>query len=393
MIPKEILQNKNILLMSLSSVWISFVMGFLRWYLPIKLTLMGNPVFAGICFAVANVDDVIFSLLGGVLADRKGRKPIIVFSTLFYGVGTVVLLASLYCEGVYALLFIFIATMLLWGVTGLSFPANSALISESVDSNHVGRAFSTYSIFSNAGTIVGSFTLGILLDRNGILPVAYLLILFTSIGWITRLGIRETLTQKKYEPFSLRETVAPFRFLKGMTLLLPVLVLVISNGLAFGVSGQFFSVYIKEMLRIGEKYIGSIYSIIPILQLISQPIAGYITDKFSIKYALILGNCGAGIFIIVFSLTGDISLALAAYIVSCTLGPFHNIGYSSFVAKISSENYRATLYGSLLSLWNTMFVVGPLLGGILYYLLPGFPFIFAGVILLFAIIPILKIQE
>lgn len=391
-------KNHNIMVISISGLFLSFAMGFLRWYLPIKLTLMGNAVFAGICFAVANVDDTIFSFLGGILADKRGRKPIIILSTLFYSFGALFFLISLYFPGSISLLLIFVATVFLWGVTGLSSGATSALIAESEDKERVGRAFSTYSVFSNMGTIFGSFTLSIMLNRSGIFPVAYLILLATGLGVVVRTRLNETLQNTSRDSAAgdvsvVASIVDPLKTIKGTTFIVPILILVILNGLAFGVSGQFYSVYVKEILKIDEIYIGSMYSLIPLLQLGAQPVAGYVTDRFGAHYSLMVGNCVTGIFIVMFCTSFNIPFAIAALVASYVLGPFHGIGYRSLIAKVSSQKYMATLYGGLLSIWNAMFIFGPLMGGVMYFNLPPAPFIFTGALLLLAVVPILKIRK
>jgi len=391
-----LLKNRNIMLISTSGLFLSFINGFLRWYLPIKLVLMGNTIFAGIVFAVSNIDDVVFSMFGGILADIKGRKPIIIVSTLFYVFGSIFLLSSFYFSKFYAMISIFVATVFLQGVTGLSSGASSALIVESVEEKFVGRTFSFYSVFSNIGLISGSFILALIAEKKSDISVAYLILLFSILSVMIRMYLNETLKQKKFENFkfswikSLKERL---KSVKGVMFLTSILFFIILNGLGHGISGNFYSIYIKNILKVREAYIGIVYSIIPISQLILQPIAGYVTDKFGFRYSLLIGNVVAGAFILIFSIVSNISIAIFAMISSAALGAFHGIGYQSMVGKLSSENYRATLYSILLSLWNITFVAGPLIGGIAYYTYPKSPFILAGILLIITIVPVLKIKE
>ncbi|MBU7042527.1 MAG: MFS transporter [Theionarchaea archaeon] len=378
--------------MAISTFFLSFVMGFLRWYLPIRLILMGNAVFAGLCFAIANIDDVIFSLLGGILADRKGRKPVIMLSTSFYLLGTVLLFLSFQTQS-HALIILLLSTVFLWGVTGLSSGTNSALIAESTQEHQYGTAFSTYAMCGHAGTITGSFILALVLELYGVSYVCYLIMGTSFIGLLITFWLHETLMSKKKTALEISSFLDTFKSLKTMTFIVPVLIFVVLNGISLGTSGHFFSIFMKDGLHIDEPYIGSLYAFIPLIQLLFQPIAGIITDKKGYFLPLFLGNCIAGIFLFLFAFRSHMFIALSGLLIFYGLGPFHNVGYQSMIAKLSSHESRATTYSALLSVWNLMFVIGPLLGGLLYGVNSVLPFIFSGILLLMIIIPLFQLHR
>lgn len=390
-----ILRSKNVRTLVVSSCLLSFMRGPLAWLFPILLLRAGGPLFLGVAFAVANVDDTVMSLVGGVMADRWGRRPVLLLSRLMYVCGACLLLASMFVGGALSQAVLFVAVLFVYGMSGVSPGASSALLVESVEPRHVGQAFSLLSSSSLLFRSLGSAALGVIYQRSAVAG-AFMLILFALISTLLLFSVRETLRSEsvRHGERIVGHFVTTFRSIGhlGLLGLTPLLLLVVGNGLGHGVAGNYFAPLLEEVHGVSLAVLGGVFSAIPLLQAILVLPAGWLVDKRGPFLALMIGNVVAGGWVVLLGVTRCADLAVAAVVVSGSLGALHGIGYQTAVARLSSDRMRATLFGSLETLWNAMFIVGPLAGGALYGLQSQLTFIAAGTILLLTFLPILAMR-
>lgn len=389
-----ILQVRNVRLLVASSCVLAFMRGPLPWLLPILLLQMGGPLFLGAALAVANVDDTVMSFVGGVLADRYGRKPVLVFSRLMYACGTGLLASSMLVGGAFSRGALFAAVVFLYGMTGVSPGPGSAILAESVEPHYVGRTFSLASSFSLLFRSLGSAALGLIYHQSGI-AASFVLISLAFVSMVLMLLVEETLRSRTGQTSGLvGHFVGTFRRIGrlGALSLIPLLLLVVGNGLGHGVVGNFFSPFLKEIHGVSPAVLGGAFAAIPLLQAMLMLPAGWLVDRRGPFLALVIGNVAVGGWVLLLGAVRSVSLAIAAVVVSGCLGAFHGVGYNTAVAKLSEDRMRAALFGSLDTLWNAMFIVGPLVGGTLYGLHPSLTFLVAGSVLLLTLLPIMKLR-
>ena len=139
-------------------------LGFVSPFLPLllKSSLNDNYVEIGIIYMVSLISPVLFQTLWGTLADKIGRRMIIVFAAI--GVS---IISALYP---YASIFIhFLILGLLW-YTFLSaiVTATPALAMDIAGSMNVGRLFGRYRISGSIGWIISTATSGLIKQSFGI---------------------------------------------------------------------------------------------------------------------------------------------------------------------------------------------------------------------------------
>lgn len=390
-----ILRSRNLRIIVASSCVQSFMHGPMSWLLPILLLEVGDPLFLGAAFTVANIDDTVMSFVGGVLADRYGRKAVLVFSRLMCVCGACLLTSAMLVRGDFSRIALFAAVVFLYGMTGVSSGPSSALLVESVEPQYVGRAFSLVTSFSLLSRSLGSVVLGIICHHSRV-TASFVFISLAIANMILLLGIEETLrlrTSQTSKPTN-GHLLATFRRISqlGALNLTLLILLVVKNGLGHGVAGNFFSPFLEEIHGISLVVLGGAFSAISLLQAILVLPAGWLIDRRGPFLALVIGNTVVGGWVLLLGIARAASLAVAATVVSGCLGVFHGIGYNVVVSKLSENHMRATLFGGLETLWNAMFIVGPLVGGALYALHPSLTFGVAGSILLLTLLPIVTLK-
>lgn len=391
-----ILRSRNVGILVVSSCVLSFMRGALPWLLPILLVQVGGPLFLGVAFAVANIDDAVMAFIGGGLADRYGRKKVLLFSRLMYVCGACLLLSSMLVGGTIGRGTVFAAVVFLYGMTGISSGPGSALLVESVKPHYVGRAFSLLGSSSLLFRSLGSAALGMIYQRSPLLA-AWVIVLASSISTVLMFGIRET---RRTEAVQVEESIGAhfmntFRRISqlGTLGLIPLILLVVGNGLGHGVCGNYFAPFLEEFYAVSPAVLGGVFSTIPLFQALLMFPAGWLVDRRGPLPSLVIGNVAAGAWVLLLGMVKSGGLAIAGTALSGVLGAFHGIGCNTAVAKLSDDRVRATLFGGLEALWNAMFIVGPVVGGALYGLHPPLPFIIAGMILLATLLPICMLSR
>ncbi len=370
---------------------LSLMQGALPWVLSILLFQIGGPLFLGLVFAVANIDDVIMTFFGGGLADRYGRRPVLIFSGLMYVCGTCLLVVSMFVGGFAGQAALFMAVICLYGMSGVSSGPASALLVESVEPHHVGRAFSLWKSTSLLFRSLGSAALGVIYQRSPVIA-AFVTVFIACVSTLLLFRIHETLRSEitPREESITRHFVTTFRSIGQLAVagLILVVLLVVMNGFGHGVAGNFFAPFLEEFHGVSPAVIGSTFAAIPLAQAILVLLAGWLVDRRGSGLSLAIGNVAVGAWILFLGVGRSASLAITATVVSAGLGAFHGIAFNTAVARLSEERTRGMLFGGLEGVWNAMFIVGPLVGGTLYGLRSPLPFVVAGAILVSTLLPI-----
>ncbi|MEQ2130077.1 MFS transporter, partial [Caldanaerobacter subterraneus KAk] len=344
---------------------------------------------------IANLGDTVIALLGGQFSDRFGRKIMLVISSLFYTIGSLLLFLAFWQGSFNFIIIGMIATIFIYGLSGISSGSTLALITESISEEDAGKALSLVSFGGLMGRILGSSFIGILFKTK---PVEALIAMtvFSAISVLLRLQLKETLQLKSMgENISLIEhlkgTINAVKML-GSLCILSIVALIILNGLSLAICGNYYSPYLTENFGLDSAKIGVIFSLLGLIQLLLTPVAGIVVDRYDYGFlnGLILGILSGG-FLLVFSLTHLPFVAVLSMIISSGLGIFHSIGYDVMMAKILESRFRATIYSGMMAVWNMTFILGPVVGSILYSSNPKLTFIIASALLLVTFIPIGKI--
>ena len=140
----------------------AFVLPFLAFYLTDQLDL--TPAFVGLVLGTFGFGSIVATLLGGVLSDRLGRRPVLLISQLTTAATLVVL----------GLTTTPVAVLVLCGVLGLTSntarPAFSAMMTDIVRPENRVRAFSLNYWAINLGFAIAP-VLGGLLAQSGYLSL------------------------------------------------------------------------------------------------------------------------------------------------------------------------------------------------------------------------------
>jgi len=145
-----------------------------RGWLVFEMT--ESPLALGIVSAGAGAFIILFSLFGGVVADRVDKRNLLAATQLFAGIATLVV-AILITTGLIAFWHLVVASVVNGLILAFRLPVRQAIIPELVESNQVMNAVALNSSAMNLNRIVAPALAGVLVGVMGIDSVYYLMVL------------------------------------------------------------------------------------------------------------------------------------------------------------------------------------------------------------------------
>ncbi|XWJ89209.1 multidrug efflux MFS transporter MdtG [Phytobacter ursingii] len=262
----------------------SLVMPFLPLYVEL-LGVTGHSalnMWSGLVFSITFLFSAIASPFWGGLADRKGRKIMLLRSAL--GMAMVMALMGL-AQNIWQ----FLVLRALLGLLGGFIPNANALIATQMPRNRSGWAMGTLSTGGVAGALLGPLAGGLLADMYGLRMVFFITASVLFICFLlTLFCIRENFTPvAKKEMLHAREV---FASLKSPRLVLSLFVTTMIIQVATGSIAPILTLYVRELAGNVSNIAfisGMIASVPGMAALMSAPRLGRLGDRIGPEKILI----------------------------------------------------------------------------------------------------------
>ena len=167
---KQILFQKDFTLVVIGQIISLFGNAILRFALPLYLLReTGSPSLFGAVTACSFIPMIIFSLFGGVLADRVNKRNIMVILDF----GTAAIIAVFYLiHGILPIVPIMIVClMLLYSISGAYQPAVQASIPALLENEQIMRGNAVINMVNTLASLLGPIIGGILFGAWGLVPI------------------------------------------------------------------------------------------------------------------------------------------------------------------------------------------------------------------------------
>jgi MFS family permease len=357
----------------ISSTGFSIVMPFLSIFL---YTQMGVPMtVVGMVFLGTAVAGAFGQIVGGELADRLGRRPVMWASMGFRGL--VFLLLSLVIASFADLRLIATLLMASSFMGSLFEPATNAMVADLVPPGRRLEAYSLLRVGQNVGWTLGPLMGGILAMFS--YPSLFLVTAFTSLSVAVIIFTQVMDPQRiaghvdRFRPRDLLKIGENRAFLLFCLASLPLFIVL-------GQMSSTFALFSEDVVGISVAEVGYLYALNGIMVVFLQfPMARYI-NRFRMSHVLAAGALMYAAGYLMVGWASDIWILVVSMIVT-TLGENTTSPSSTnFVANISPENERGRYMGVSGIFHSFGWSVGPLVGGVLYDSLFTMPLLLWGII-------------
>jgi DHA1 family multidrug resistance protein-like MFS transporter len=333
-------------------------------FLPLYVAHLGVTshealsLWSGLTFSITFLVSAIVSPMWGSLADRKGRKLMLLRASA--GMAVAILLQA-FASNVWQL-------FLLRGLMGLTsgyIPNAMALVASQVPRDRSGWALSTLSTAQISGVIAGPLLGGFMADHLGLRTVflvtaGLLMVSFTVTLLLIHEGARPT--QTKSERLSGKAVFASLPYPKLIiSLFVTTMVIQLCNGSV----GPILALFIKDMAPDSNNiaFMSGLIAAVPgISALISAPRLGRLGDRIGTSRILVATLVAAVVLFFAMSfVTSPVQLAVLRFLLGFADGAMLPAVQTLLVRNVS-EQVTGRIFGYNQSFMYLGNVVGPLMG-------------------------------
>lgn len=333
-------------------------------FLPLYISQLGVTshealsMWSGLTFSVTFLISAIVSPLWGSLADRKGRKLMLLRASL--GMAIAILLQA-FATNVWQL-------FLLRGIMGLTsgyIPNAMALVASQVPRERSGWALSTLATAQISGVIGGPLMGGFIADHVGLRPVFFITAMLLVVSFMVTLflikeGVRPTL--KKSERLSGKAVFASLPYpVLVISLFFTTLVIQLCNGSI----SPILALFIKSMAPDSNNIAflsGLIASVPGVSALISAPRLGKLGDRIGTERILMATLiCAVVLFFAMSWVTTPFQLGVLRFLLGFADGAMLP-AVQTLLVKYSSDQITGRIFGYNQSFMYLGNVAGPLMG-------------------------------
>jgi len=338
--------------------------------------------WAGIVFSSAFLVGAFMAPLWGSLADRYGRRKMVIRAGLSLAV-------------IYALFALvqnpweLTIVRLLQGFVGGFVPASMAIVASSAPEKDMGWSLGTMQAGTMSGGILGPLFGGVLSELFGIrvsFVIAAVLIFLASVAVI--FWVREAHSKppgQETEKFGVSRIFGDFRMALGNRPFLQMMALLLIFQLSVNMIQPLLTLHISNMQGKLEGAVlssGIIFSLIGIAGIIASPAWGRIGQRFDYPRILYICLIGAGIIVSLQYFVNKLWLFTAVQFVYGLFMAGVVPSANTIVVQNTTSDFRGRSFGFTTSANQLGAMIGPLIGGGLGTLLGiHWVFVFTGIIL------------
>ncbi|MBM3069627.1 multidrug efflux MFS transporter [Enterobacter sp. RHBSTW-00994] len=347
-------------------------------FLPLYVAQLGVSshealsMWSGLTFSVTFLVSAIVSPMWGSLADRKGRKLMLLRASL--GMAVAILLQA-YATNVWQL-------FLLRGLMGLTsgyIPNAMALVASQVPRERSGWALSTLSTAQISGVIGGPLMGGFLADHVGLRAVFFITAMLLVISFLVTLFL---IKEGGRPPVSKSERLsgkAVFASLPYPGLMISLFVTTMVIQLCNGSVGPILALFIKSMEPDSNNiaFLSGMIAAVPgVSALISAPRLGKLGDRIGTARILMATLIFAVVLFFAMSfVTSPLQLGVLRFLLGFADGAMLP-AVQTLLVKYSSDQVTGRIFGYNQSFMYLGNVAGPLIGASVSAM-AGFRWVFA----------------
>jgi DHA1 family multidrug resistance protein-like MFS transporter len=333
-------------------------------FLPLYVAQLGVTshealsMWSGLTFSITFMVSAVVSPLWGSLADRKGRKLMLLRASL--GMAIAILLQA-FATNVWQLL-------ILRGVMGLTsgyIPNAMALVASQVPRERSGWALSTLSTAQISGVIGGPLMGGFLADHFGLRMVFFITAILLVVSFLVTLFLIKEGARPKISKAQRLSGKAVFSTLPYPGLVISLFVTTMVIQLCNGSVGPILALFIQSMTPDSNNiaFLSGLIAAIPgVSALMSAPRLGKLGDRIGTARILMATlTCAVVLFFAMSFVTSPLQLGILRFLLGFADGAMLP-AVQTLLLKYSSDQVTGRIFGYNQSFMYLGNVVGPLMG-------------------------------
>ena len=332
---------------------------FFALYLTQKFDIGMSTV--GLLFGIFSISGMIGSALGGAIADRMGRKTVIIFSLVLSSLSALGM-------GFAPTLGIFIAVVVVVGtLSSIGHPAHEAVVADLLPQNKRAEGYGIIRVVFNVAVIIAPPIAGLLIANSYLTLFIVDAVISLISATIVLLALPETKPQAhaQAKPETLKQTFAGYGRVFKDTPFLAFIGVTVMMTLVYMNMNSTLGVYLRDQHGPPEVRYGWLLSINAIIVVLFQ---FWVTRRLEKYKPMLMMAAGSLLYAIGFAMYGFVPtfvLFVVAMIIitigEMVVSPFQQ----SLVASFAPEHMRGRYMAVSGLSWSISFTVGPYFAGLL----------------------------
>jgi len=378
---RQVFSNRNVLAISTTNMLYQIFNGLWQlWWTLYLIDELNTPItIVGFLATIQSGSSILFQLPGGILADRIGRKKVIIFGTGLRVIAPIFLFTARSWQWV-------VPGVILNAPTSLYMPAFNALIAESLPKERRGTAFGAYRMMTSIPGIFMPVVSGYYLEVMGVAKGVRIGLMMFTVAALIATVVRAIFLEETFDPQARRAEASKEKsgsdglwatLKRQHKTVYAMLGVAIISRFAMNMTWTFLSYYAVDVLNLTTTQYGMLQSV---ATLISTPlflVSGMIADRFGRMPCILLAR-GLGPFdSLSLLLIKDYNQLLAAYSVIGVAGGLgggriRGGGYmggpawQALITDIVPQKDRGKVLGLMGTITGIASLPGPAIGGYLY---------------------------
>jgi len=378
---KQVFSNRNVLAISTTNMLYQIFNGLWQlWWTLYLIDELNTPIYiVGFLATIQSGSSILFQLPGGILADRIGRKKVIIFGTGLRVIAPIFLFTARSWQWV-------VPGVILNATTSIYMPAFNALIAESLPKERRGTAFGAYRMMTSIPGIFMPVVSGYYLEVMGVAKGVRIGLMMFTVAALIATVVRAIFLEETFDPQARRAEASKEKsrsdglwatFKRQHKTVYAMLGVAIISRFAMNMTWTFLSYYAVDVLNLTTTQYGMLQSVATLISTPLLLVSGMIADRFGRMPCILLAR-GLGPFdSLSLLLIKDYNQLLAAYSVIGVAGGLgggriRGGGYmggpawQALITDIVPQKDRGKVLGLMGTITGIASLPGPALGGYLY---------------------------
>ncbi len=299
--------------------WSTFSMEMVaRTYLVYDIT--GSAAKLGIMSLANAIPTIVFSLVGGAIADRLAKKYLIIIAqiammlaSLGYGIAVHTgYLTPAHPESWWVLV---AGSAVLGTITAMSMPARQAIINELVRPEHLMNAVSLGTLGMSLFQLIGPATAGFIIDGFGYAVIFYIMAALNASGIIFAAFLPRSKPHQSHSHNVITNIQDGLKYIFSHRTILLILVLFIASIIMAMPYQMMMPVFAKDILKVGVSGQGTLMSVAGFGALAAALVLASLPPKKR-GAILLLSNLllGLGLIVFAFSVSWPLSITMMVFV-------------------------------------------------------------------------------
>ncbi len=384
---KEVFMNRNIAVLGITFIMWGTLMNLWVPFFPLYLLELGSPVeIVGLLTMLQVSASLFLNFIGGWLADRFGRKKVLVYGCLFELIYLFLFLLANTWEQV-------IPAIIAMAVTQIYAPAMNILVLESLPSQKRGAALGLFYAIIGVPSVFAFFFGGVIVESIGIVQGMRIIWIVCIIAGIAKTLFRQFFmyeTLKKDDAIKSEKSVEEPTHVSFARYITPFVLVASLTALAVSVATPYLVVFAVNEIGLTKVEWGFITMVYGLLVTILTMPFGILSDRIGRKACLLITRVVWSLtllFIIFANSFNQVLLIQSIQGISAGLSgerprsPGSGATWQAFLANSFPSSKRGKAFGIIGTISGLIGLIGSYLGG---YLWEGFgpklPFTFQFII-------------